>query len=155
MGLDLVWYVLPKVILHDSKKHCINLEYEPGKYEKVAPLPDNSCDTCLLYAEGLCQDNNCNILDEYQVCGYINSAWDIQSLWMGHQTDFTRRFSSSRLYCEIDNEDFINGQEKFRDLGNPVRPSDIRAKERTLEVFDFLRKWINDSNVMIIYQNEC
>jgi hypothetical protein len=69
-------------------------------------------------------------------------------------TGFIRRFSKEHQYREIFENDVNIAFRIIRDMGIPIRSSDIEAKEETLKVLNFLKKYTGMNDVHIIISDE-
>lgn len=84
-----------------------------------------------------------------------NSDWNIKDMYMGtSSTPFIRRFSKYKMYREISKQDIDRAYQDIEQLGECMRTSDREAKKETLMILDFLSKYSDDENVMIILSDE-
>ena len=169
---------------HDTAKFCVDLEFEPKHdelrgilaaklgasvpwfYQAVQKEQDdilngNShlwCPKCILFTHGLYD------LPELLASKHIShsysdpiwiSDWNIKGMYMGcDTTEFCRRFSRNNMYNEIRKDDVERASRSLRDLGEPIRTPDKEAREESLEVLEFIEKFMNDDDVVVIFQDE-
>ena len=80
---------------------------------------------------------------------------NIKGMYMGcDTTEFCRRFSRNKMYNEIRKDDVERASRSLRDLGEPIRTPDKEAREESLEVLEFIEKFMNDDDVVVIFQDE-
>lgn len=116
------------------------------------------CPKCMIYKNGFF--HNKFVIDQMDVShSYSNpiwwSEWCVYDLHFGsNNTNFIRRFSKKHLYYEVSEKDINYGFKKIDELGIPIHHSDIEAKNETMRVLNFLKKYSNRDDVYIIYQSE-
>lgn len=129
---------------------------ECGKYTYNDNRKNQWCQTCFTYFKGIYY----NSIDSIDVLhSYSNpiwrSHWNVKDLYMGSSTTgFIRRFSTERQYREIFENDVNIAFRTIEDLGLPISTSDIEAKEETLKVLNFLKKYTGMNDVRIIISDE-
>lgn len=117
------------------------------------------CPKCKLFKSGIW---GCDyIIDRFDVQhSYSNpiwfSEWNIKDCYLGsHQTNFIQRFSKeSQLLREISKDDINYEYKRMEELGEPIRTSDLEAKEETMEVLDFLKKYAKRTDVILVVADE-
>jgi hypothetical protein len=124
------------------------------KYNKK----DQWCQKCLFYNSGI-YGSDC-IIDSIDIHhSYSNkiwwSEWNVRDMYLGSdRTDLMRRFSSEHLYREVLDVDIMDAYQKLERLGDPIRKSDVEAKEETIQVLEFLKQYMDRDDVCLIMQDE-
>lgn len=137
------------------KKKCnLILDY---KYDKNT---EKFCNKCRMYACGGFYDSPFVVANKHIGHSYSNpiwsSRWNVKDLYMGNNnTDFVRRFSDDKLYREIFKYDIDQAYDSIEELGDPLRTSDKEAKEETMHILDFLKKWTETDEYFVIIEDEC
>jgi hypothetical protein len=167
-----------------TKQICIDLEFEPEnddfkikekvykimnpESEDISYLPVAACwntdkkywcPKCHMYAHGLYGSSL--VIDEMSIShsysnSIWNSDWNVRNLNMGcYKTDFVRRFNKNRMYREICKDNLESRMKYcFEEQGNPIRTSDVEAKDETLSVVNFLNKYLGDDRYRVIIHDE-
>jgi len=141
-------------------------DFDMKQYKEVSQLwytykyknKDQWCPKCHFYNCSLYDSDS--IIDRFHIQhSYSNpiwqSKWNIRDFHLGsHNTDLIRRFSSEHLYREILHEDITGAYKKIERLGEPIRRSDVEAKEECINILAFLKKYVNRDDVNVIMQDE-
>lgn len=119
---------------------------------------DKWCSKCMMFMNGLYY---CPLVIAKEHIGHSygspiwRSDWNIKDMYMGSSsTSFVRRFSKDKMYREISKNDIERAYDDIERLGEFFRTSDKEAKEETVMILDFLSKYMDDENVMIIFEDE-
>lgn len=116
------------------------------------------CPMCLMYINGLYDTSL--VIDSFNIShSYSNpiwgSDWNVKNLYMGDSTtDFVRCFDNDQMYREISKDDVERAFKTIENTGKAIRVSDREAKEETLQVLEFLKKYMEDDNVRMIISDE-
>lgn len=116
------------------------------------------CPKCKMFASGL-HGSSLIIAEEHVGHSYSNpiwmSRWNVRGLYMGSSdTDFVHRFSSSRMYREINARELEATELRLQALGTPVRTSDKEALEETNNILTFIKNYINNEMYIVIMKYE-
>jgi hypothetical protein len=124
------------------------------KYNKQ----DQWCPKCRFYNCSMYKADS--VIDQFDIQhSYSNSIWQSQwnvyDLYLGSSdTELMRRFSSEHLYREISDEDIMYAYQKLERMGEPIRTSDVEAKEETIRVLEFLKQYMGRDDIYLIMQDE-
>jgi hypothetical protein len=119
---------------------------------------DEWCPKCHMFANGLYDTPTVLAKDDIHHSYsslYWRSKWNIKDLYLGSsETEFVRLFRDDYYYREITAEDVERALEIIEDLGVPKRNSDIEACEETMSILNFLKKWTQQDDVIVIMEDE-
>jgi hypothetical protein len=143
-----------------------DISYNIKNYKEISELwhsykynkKEMWCSKCKFFNN--CIDDSDIVIDKLDIQhSYSNpiwtSEWCVRGLWLGSSsTDLMRRFSKEHLYREIKNEDVKRAYKKIEELGDPIRRCDVEAKEETMNVLEFLKKYMDREDVHLIMKDE-
>lgn len=116
------------------------------------------CDKCSLFTNGL---NSSQLSVAAHSINHSNqnpiwdSSWGIKKILFGnYSTDFVNCFSSKRMYSEIEKNDVSSAEASICNKGTLKRTIDKEALEETTEILNFLKKYIDKKEYMIIMEGE-
>ena len=152
---DLVSYFKKKKQEQEKRSKVL---YE-NMYNTDNDLKSKWCPKCFMFAEGL-HSSELLVAEEDVNHSYGNPIWDslwnIKDLWIGSSdTPFVRKFRNDTMYREITREDVSIALGTINDLGEPMRNSDKQACEETLHILNFLKKWTDKDDTIVILEDEC
>lgn len=119
---------------------------------------DEWCPKCHMFANGLYDTSvilaKHDIQHSYSSL-YWRSKWNIKDMYLGSsETEFVRLFRDDYYYREITVEDVERALEIIQGLGVPKRNSDIKACDETMSILNFLKKWTQKEDVIVIMEDE-
>lgn len=119
---------------------------------------DSWCPKCYLFANGIFSSDlvreQIHISHSYS-SPYWASAWNIQSLFLGTSySKFVGLFRNDSMYREVTRYHIQIAKGQLEELGEPLRTSDKIAFEETMEVIEFLDKWTQEKNFIVIMEDE-
>ena len=86
---------------------------------------------------------------------YWKSSWNIQDLSIGtSNSQFISLFRNDNMYREVTKYHVQVAKGKLEELGDPLRTSDKEAYEETVKVIEFLEKWTEKDDVIVIMEDE-
>lgn len=137
-----------------QKEFNVHIHETAFKYMFRDEHKDDWCCKCSLFANGIFSSKL--IIDKVHIhhaysSSYWMSLWNIQDLYLGTSTSsFGNLFRNDCSYREVRFEDVQMAYRQINELGAPLRESDIMAYEETLKVLEFLEKWTQQENVIVI-----
>lgn len=145
------YYERRKKLEKDIHKVMYDYKYEEENRNKWCPK-------CHMFVKGL---YDCSALIDTMHIGhsysslYWTSRWNIKDMYLGDSdTEFIKLFRNDYYYREITHDEVVYAIDKIKNLGTPLRNSDIEACEETMNVLNFLDKWTKDDNYHVIMEDE-
>ncbi len=116
------------------------------------------CPKCSMFANGISSSglvmNKIHIRHSYSN-SYWTSSWNIQNLFLGTSySSFICLFKNDCMLKEVTQYHVQLARKQIEYLGAPLRTSDKEACEETKQVLDFLDKWIQNEDVIVIMEDE-
>lgn len=86
---------------------------------------------------------------------YWGLSWSIRNfLLCTSQSRFVSLFKNDHMYSEVTQHYIQWAKGQLQELGDPLRQSDKEAYEETMNVIDFLNKWTQQEDVIVIMDDE-
>lgn len=116
------------------------------------------CPKCCMFANGVVASDL--VQEHIHICHsysspYWTSSWNIQHLCIGtSKSQFVSLFRNDNMYREVTKYHVQVAKGRLEELGLPLRTSDKEAYKQTMEVIEFLDKWTEKDNVIVIMEDE-
>jgi hypothetical protein len=143
-----IFYIVPFAIEHDESMLCFQYEYEQERTFSINFCRSRSmCPKCKMFLYGI----RSIALDKKVFVNHYSGSRGTISKYCFTSTTFTNRFE--RRYQEVTNRNIERMKEDLTDTDMNIIPRiDYKGYKQIQKCVDWLEKYMNDTNVRIIYQ---
>ncbi len=141
------------------KQHKNKVETIAYAYKWDNEYKGKWCSKCSMFVNGVFQQDI--LIDEAHIghsysSPYWRSSWSIRNFVLGTSPKrLVSRFKNDHMYSEVTQYYVQWAKDQLKELGVPLRQSDKEAYEETMTVINFLDKWTQNEDVIVIIHNEC